>query len=141
VLAYMEHLGKIRVGMEKAHVHRTQIRRRMNQIEREGMYPAVPREQWQARNGGEARYLYMLFRMNPDGSYQGPDGKRKVYVGADPRKQAEARRLAANRRRWEELNTVLQNLNAWLTRLTRELAEMATWIDHYPKVLGGEVSE
>jgi len=97
-------LDTIRDELSTALAHLVDLHQALGKIEAAGMYPALPTEQWQARgDSGEARYLYMLFRKNAEGTYQGPGGKRKLYVGADPGRQAEARRLAENRRRWRAI--------------------------------------
>lgn len=75
-------------------------------------YPAVPRESWQDR-GGDSRYLYMLFQESGEG-YGGPGGRRKLYVGNKPEKIAEARRLAANSRRYRTLLRRRYSLRRWL---------------------------
>ena len=91
----------------------------------------MPSEQWQDRNGS-GQYLYLLFRLGPDGQYQGPDGKRKVYIGKDPDKIAEARRLAENRRRWERVNRAAKDLDNWLYLRGSELQTLAGKCGRWP---------
>jgi hypothetical protein len=99
------------------------------------MYDGIPTESWQSRNDSEPRYLYMYFRACRDGrGYEGPDGKRKQYVGVDPARQAEARRLASNRKRWEHLDDAARKLENWLIRRQRELKNVAMFIENWPKV-------
>jgi len=83
------------------------------ELEQTGMYPSVPSEQWQTRNGS-GEYLYMLFHTDRDGNYQGPDGKRKIYVGNKPERIEEARRLAANRVLYEQKRRSYDRLREWI---------------------------
>jgi len=53
-------------------------------LEKLGVYDAVPSESWESRNGGEKRYLRLVFPV--DGA-----GRAKEYVGADPDKVEDAR--------------------------------------------------
>ncbi len=74
------------------------IQDEMERLERHGMYPPVPTEQWQARNGGEKTYLYMLFTLDwATGEYSGPDSKRRIYVGSKPARIQQARRRNGHR--------------------------------------------
>jgi hypothetical protein len=103
----------------------------MNGLEQTGMYPAIPTEQWQDRDG-KGKYLYMLFRQDRNGVYTGPDGKRKLYVGTDPEKIAEAHRLAANRRRWEELRAAARQLDIWLKARQGDMEHLARNCQQWP---------
>jgi hypothetical protein len=85
-----------------------------------GMYPSVPSEQWQDRNGA-GRYLYMLFRQDGNGGYLGPDGQRKLYIGTKPAAVADARRLATNRSQWEALEHELRYLRVQRNRIESNL--------------------
>jgi len=103
----------LRDKLLEALVHLEEIEQKV-QFLSEDMYPSVPREQWQDRNGC-GRYLYMLFRLDSrTGEYQGPDGKRKLYVGNDPKKISSARQRVKNRRCYEELTRVRDRLLVWL---------------------------
>jgi hypothetical protein len=117
-----------------AREHREQLTLEMRRIAAAGMYQAVPTEQWQSRGGGEAKYLYMLFRSNSQGEYYGPAGRRKLYVGADPAKIAEARRLAANRQRWEQIAEVKDRLRIWIDQQERKIEQIALYADRWPRV-------
>ncbi len=120
------HLTNIQTYLDLAAERLTALRAQMERLEQEGMYPAIPSEQWQSRNGiEEKRYLYMLFRKGSNGRYQGPDGKRKVYVGCNPERIAEARRLAANRREYENLNKTVERLEMWINARQREVGNLA----------------
>lgn len=100
----------------------------MEHLEVEGMYCAVPSEQWQGRNGSSRKYLYMLFRYSYDvggvGGFQGPDGKRKVYVGCKEERIREARGLAKNRVKWEGLQRDSQGLERWIERMRSDLMRL-----------------
>jgi hypothetical protein len=124
VADYHKHLETINESLAAARAYHASIQVAMDEIQKVGMYPAVPSEQWQ-RHEGKGQYLYMLFRMNPDGTYQGPDGKRKVSIGADPDKIDDAQRLAENRRRWERLQWDLEHLERWLDLRLLELQGLA----------------
>jgi hypothetical protein len=135
-----EELDHIYKQIELARLHVAQIEEAMFALKAAGMYPSVPTEQWQSRNGGEANYLYMLFRWdNLQGGYSGPQGKQKIYVGNKPERIEEARRLARNRRRWEELERARGQLSRWLARIESEVHDLASQAGDWPKVeLGHE---
>jgi hypothetical protein len=127
--------AQIQREMRAAARHLAAIRAEMANIEAAGMYDGIPTESWQSRNDSEPRYLYMYFRACRDGrGYEGPDGKRKKYVGVDPARQAEARRLADNRRRWEHLDDVANRLEKWLNKRRWDLDRIAMFIDDWPRV-------
>ncbi len=132
---------------EQALAHLKQIKARMNQLEKAGMYPGVPKEQWQDRNAPRddeetpdqervKNYLYMIFRQAPGRTvqaYEGPQGKRKVYVGADPRRIAEARQMAANRVEWNQLHQAATQLESWLSARRSELREQQRRASEWPR--------
>lgn len=120
---YQDELTAINAALDAAECHRGELARKMAALELAGMYPAIPAEQWQDR-GGAGQYLYMIFRLGPDGQYLGPDGKRKVYVGNDPARIAEARRLAENRRRWEVAQQARQELERWIADRRQDLKDL-----------------
>ena len=90
LMAIMEDLARLESGL-------LAIKLEQARLEAAGMYPAVPTESWEARNGGEARYLRMVF---PMGALE--EG-RKIYVGCDPLRIEEAQCMATRRVRWERL--------------------------------------
>ena len=136
-----DQLETIRAELTAAQQHLDILRITMSKIEQAGMYPAISTEQWQRRNRSRTKYLYMLFRRRPSGGYQGPGGKRKVYVGAKPDRIAEARRLAENRQRWEELDSTVSLLKKWLTWQTHAINSLADESKHWPRVdLGPEIA-
>jgi hypothetical protein len=141
----------LRHEIEQALAHLKQIKARMTQLEKAGMYPGVPKEQWQDRNAlrndeepekeREKNYLYMIFRQASGRTvqtYEGPEGKRKVYVGSDPRKIAEARQMAANRVEWDQLNQAASALESWLSQRRSELREQKRRASDWPRVWGLE---
>lgn len=111
ILGAFEHLGEIETGL--------------SHLEAAGMYPAVPTEQWQRRNGN-GEYLYMIFRKGKNGEYQGPDGKRKVYIGCKAEAIGEARRLAANRRKYERLTAQRNEVIRWINGVAGSLKSCDT---------------
>jgi len=129
------HLHAIHTNLAQASQHLAKLRQVLADLEQAGMYPGLPAEQWQSRNGGEKDYLYMVFRLAEDGkSYEGPEGKRKVYVGNKAEAIVEARRLAANRQYWSELNTLARSLERWLILRQRETQNLAGETNRWPRV-------
>lgn len=119
-------LDLINDNLELATTLRSRIDLELANIEASGMYPAVANEQWQQRPNGQADYLYMVFRANGDGSHAGPEGKRKLYIGADPEKQAAARRLNVNRMLFDKLTRRRQDVSYWITGQRRTLSNLVT---------------
>lgn len=89
-----------------------EIQAEMSETEAAGMYPAIPTERWK-----DNRYLYMYFNDRPPDLSL--DAKGRLYIGADPARIAEARRLVANRIEWEALNRIATYLQGYL-RLRQE---------------------
>ena len=114
----------------------------MEGLEASGMYPAVPTEQWQARNGSSKRYLYMLFGYSPGlGEYGGPGGKRKVYVGCKDERILEARRLVKNRVYWEAVHREMHRLEWWVEGFQRHLGDVVRRANTAPPDLGPSRAE
>jgi hypothetical protein len=90
-------------------------------LEQMPMYPAIPTEQWQKRNG-KGDYLYLIFKQDRNGQFLGPNGKRKVYVGNKPERIAEARELVSNRREYEECLRQQDECRIWLHSIKSEIA-------------------
>lgn len=124
-------LQTIAANLETAQKHLDDIHQEIEHLAVIGMYPSLPTEQWQNR-GGAGQYLYMLFRQDRNGQYTGPDGKRKLYVGADPVKIAEARRLAKNRRRYEELCEAARQVEQWLKSQEYQIERLAKDSGRWP---------
>jgi hypothetical protein len=134
-----EKIKIMQANIEAAAAHLKQIENVMALLEQAGMYPAIPHFQFQERNGS-GEYLYLLFRQNHNGSYQGPDGKRKIYIGADQKKQDEARLFAQRREIWERLKSGKIILQSWITaneakiiRLDTEISRWALESKNFPK--------
>lgn len=115
----------IQANIQAAKEHLEQIEAAMTLVETAGMYPAVPHFQWQRREElGEARYLYLVFRQNGNGGYMGPDGKKKVYIGADPSKIEEAKRLVCNRERHDWLSVQKSRLRGWIIMTENQIGQL-----------------
>jgi len=116
---FRNRVAQFQEGVEAAYRHLAAIDRAIAQVGE--MYPAIPTESWQERNG-KGKYLYMLFSANRyGGGYSGPDGKRKLYIGNKPARIEAARRLAANRRRHEGLQRARTGLVVWIGNQKRAL--------------------
>lgn len=131
----------IRVNIQAARDHIAEIEGAMSLLEQAGMYPAIPHFQWQTRNG-DGQYLYLLFRQNHDGTYAGPDGKRKVYIGANEKHVEAARQLARNRQTWEQLKAEKLTLFTYITvcegkllNLEREADRTLDYSQKWPRAI------
>lgn len=132
-------LEEINQHLAAAHSHHRRLVAAMAYLELAGMYPAVPTEEWRSQDGSsEADHLYLHFPSTPDGTYQGPDGKETLYIGNNPEQIADARRLAENSRRWEQLSDDRQTLDTWLFRREVALQDLASKCEHWPR---GEILE
>lgn len=114
------------------------IRESMAELEAAGMYPGVPTESWETRTNtthGEARYLRMLFSIGVL-----PNGKRKLYVGADPARQRTAKLKASRRLRWERLEAERVRLERFLRMTRSSIGGVAGSVRRYriPEELGIE---
>lgn len=126
-------LQSIGDNLAAAEAHMERIRQMMDRIQQEGMYDAVPTESWQDR-GGRGVYLYHYFPQNPRGiDHLGPDGKKKVYVGVDKARIAEARRLANNTRRYQSLARSASTLARWLGHRHDDLNNLAAHSPRFPR--------
>lgn len=136
-MSLQDELDSIYSGIWYARAHLAALEQALAALEAAGMYPSVPSEQWQSRNGGEATYLYMLFRWdNQRGGYAGPGGKQKAYVGNKPERIAEARRLAKNRERWEKLDSTRTRLRAWISAREYDVRHLAREATGWPRLDG-----
>ena len=127
----------ILTNLAAAEQHRAQVQAAMRRLRDAGMYPSVPTEQWQDRDG-RGSYLYMCFPYNSE-RYRGPNGKRKVYIGCRPERVREARRKAWNRREYELLASHLDVLTRWISKTTLELTNLAHRSGVWPEVDLGEI--
>lgn len=115
-------LGDILQDLERLEGELLAMREESQELEKMGMYPAVPSESWQPRNG-KGSYLRMIM---PRGT---PGVPRKLYVGNKPEKIAEARRLAARRQRWEELAKAIKNAEYFLNGIRVELSGISRRVE------------
>ena len=84
-------------------------------LESAGMWPAVPTEMWEPRNGSDPIYLRLYF---PHGTL---GVRTKTYIGCKPENVADARRKSANRQRWEELDAEVSRLERTLSAVEMAL--------------------
>lgn len=102
-------------------------------IDSVGRYPAKARESWQTKKNSPYKYLYMTFRKSRKGDdcYQGPDGKRKIYVGSevDTDAIADARRLNQNYTTWLKLKAVERQIANWILGREHEVRELERLAD------------
>lgn len=124
LMGLMEDLARLECGLVDMKIEALRL-------EAVGMWPAVPSESWEARNGGDAVYLRLVFPVR-----KGPGGQRKVYVGRDPAKVAAARRKTANRLRWEELDRAIAKLEMLLRSVEARLAVERSQLARYELPLG-----
>jgi len=117
--------------IQAAQSHLDAIQAEMTRLEQDGMYPAVPTEQWQNRDG-KGNYLYHLFTMDHEGKYTGPEGKRKVYVGNKPDRIEAARHLATNRARYESLAQTHRRLDSWIYMRLLDIDRLADHTEQWP---------
>lgn len=89
---WWELLGDIAQDIERLEGELADMRLESQVLEKAGMYPGIPSESWQSRNG-KGSYLRMIFPRRTPGM------PRKLYVGCKEEAVAEARQLAARRRR------------------------------------------
>lgn len=115
------------------------IKLAMADLEAAGIFPAVPTESWETRGNtthGQARYLRMLFRKGAL-----PGGKRKLYIGSNPRKIEKAKQMASRRVRWEALEAERVRLERFLRMTRSALDREARSVQRYeiPEELGVEM--
>ena len=121
-----ELLTQIDAEIVQAEQHAVLIRQKMSELEQAGMYPAVPTERWK-----DDRYLYLYFAHPPNGLHL--DAKQRLYVGADPARIEEARRLVKNRRVWEELLQLARWLDQWIMEKETGIRNMASQAGRWPR--------
>lgn len=104
---------------------------RADLIAEAGMYNFndPPLELWETRNGSDAKYLRLRFHETPlhcphidvPRPYDGPNGQRQTYIGADPAKIAEARLRVQRRNQWLDLQTQIRRHENTLRQIHRQL--------------------
>jgi hypothetical protein len=125
----------IQAEIDAAAAHMAEINQAQKELETDGMYPAIPRIEWQARNSGEANYMYLVFSQDrSNGSYISPNGKRKIYIGADCKKQKAAQEMIKRRQHWERLNHKGNELHKWVSRKKAELFEITQQLKSLYKI-------
>lgn len=120
------YLTQIVSQLTQAEAHIALLRQKIGEIEQAGMYPAIPTERWK-----DNRYLYLYFPNGAPGLKL--DVKQRLYIGADPARIEEARRLAANRRAWEELSHAISRLDRWLSEHSRAIISEARQAGNWPR--------
>lgn len=120
---------KVKHILENIEAARTRLKEVQDQIDyvnRVGRYPAKARESWQTRKDSPYKYLFMVFRSDGNGAYQGPDGKRKVYVGSEVDEESiyDARRLNSNFTAWTKLKAVERQIANWILGREHEVREL-----------------
>lgn len=113
----------IETELDFAQSRLAEIEQSMRLLKLAGMYDSEPHFQWQSRNDN-GRYLYLIFRQNADGSYSGPDGKRKVYIGCNESNIAEATRLTQNYKAYCSLQNKANELKRWIRDYQYELENL-----------------
>lgn len=107
------------------------LQQRLDEIAAAGMYTFAepPLELWESRNGGEAKYLRLRFHETParcpyidvPTPYDGPNGQRQIYIGADTERIIEARARVARRNQWLDLTRQIDQHANTIRRLYRQL--------------------
>ncbi len=105
--------------IEAAECLMSEIDNAQQKLSEAGMYEAIPRVEWQSRNDKNANYMYLVFIQDKYGNY--PNGKRKIYIGANYKKQAQAAKMIDRRQRWERLDTKANELSRWISRKEADL--------------------
>jgi hypothetical protein len=127
-----ERLEGISKLLDSLEAHADAIQKLLTGLEAEGMYPAIPTESFQKRNGSDTNYLYMMFgRSRRTGLYEGPEGKRKLYVGCKPNAIETARQLVENRRLFDQLTAHRKQIYWKIERTDSDLANIHRTLDHY----------
>lgn len=119
-----EILGDILQDLERLEGELAAMRLECQALEKAGMYPGIPSESWQSRNG-KGNYLRMVFPRKTVGM------PRKLYVGNKPEAVAEARQLAARRHRWEQLEKGMTRVEGFLRGIRVDLSRLADWLARY----------
>lgn len=102
------------------------IAAKLEQLKAAGTYSTMPTEQWQTR-GGVGKYLYHVWTLDRrTRKYQGPNGIRKLYIGADPARIENARARAARTAQAITLHRYQDSTAAAILALVRDLQAAAT---------------
>ena len=93
----------------------------IQQLQAAGMYDQVPTESWETRNGGQTRYLRLVFPT--DGT-----GRKKSYVGNDPLKIEEARAMVDRRKTYDRLAAEQRRITARIGSATAQLFRVLEYL-------------
>jgi len=113
---FVERINEVRAGLVAVSTRLDEIADEIMQLQEKGVFDEIPSESWETRNGGETRYLRLVFPTT-----QG--ARRKMYVGADPGKIAEAQAKIERSRRNRELLAEEKRLCHRLERASYRLAD------------------
>ena len=119
------------IQAERAYTEIYLLNQRLDQLAAEGMYTFAeqPTELMESRNGGPPKYLRLRFHETPvhcryvdvPKPFDGPNGQRQIYIGADEARIAEARLLVARRLQWLDLQSDIARHEQTITRIHRQL--------------------
>ncbi len=113
-------LQEISQTLADAREHLAELETEIRNLISQGVFDAVPRLDWQTKNGRE--YLYLWFpRSRSKPGWTGPNGKAKVYVGRDPLKVKNAREWIDRTSRVLELTQTKEQLERWITEVEVEV--------------------
>lgn len=122
---YHADLERVNVGLADVLARLADLGQRMDDLDRAGRYDRAPTRIVLEPRGGRGSFMRLYFTRRAGGGFYGPTGKRKVYIGVDPERQEEARRLAENARRWDDLDRERRALRSWLDDRRAELRALA----------------
>lgn len=136
-------IAHIKIEIKKAKTTQASLAQQMAELGK-AIYPQIPHFQWQDR-GGDSKYLFLTFRKTENGSYGGPDGKKKLYIGNDPEKILQAQQMAVNTINYKELDDTIRRLRWWISsregdiealhrKADRMLNDSPDWQDIRPKL-------
>lgn len=107
------------------------LNQRLADLAAAGMYNFhdPPLELWETRNGSEAKYLRLRWHETPvrcphidvPRPYDGPNGQRQTYIGADPDRIDDARRRILNRTFWLQTQADIATHANTINRIWRQL--------------------
>ncbi len=128
---WWEILGDISQDLERLEMELAEMREQRERLEEAGMYPGIPTESWQSRNGSETEYLRLIFPRGTPDIPAGSGGRKRLYIGCDPAKIEEARRMVANREQWEGVDREVAKLEHFLDMRKARLEGVAWDLARY----------
>lgn len=109
-----EILDDIEVALANIATHLDEIASEIAHLEADGVFDQVPSESWETRNGGDTRYLRLVFPSTR--------GKRhKEYIGCNPVKIAAAQAKIERSERRKRLQIEQRRLHQRLGRARGDL--------------------